>query len=147
MADSIKGKMEQAGHKIAETATKVGHKIGETAEQVTDWAKEKLHQAGNRVSEATQKSKDKASESCGTARSTADIHEHMDVFGSCGNKLGRVDHVEGNSIKLTKNDSPDGEHHYIPLSWVSKVDNHVHLSKDCSDARNEWQSAPLGTTA
>jgi hypothetical protein len=147
MADSIKGKMEQAGHKIAETATKVGHKISETAEQVTDWAKEKMHQASHRVSEATQKSSDKASESCGTARSTADIREHMDVFGSCGNKVGRVDHVEGNSIKLTRDDSPDGQHHYIPLSWVSKVDNHVHLSKDCGDARNDWQSAPLGTTA
>jgi len=30
----------------------------------------------------------------------------MAVYGSCGNFLGRVDHVEGDQIKLTKNDSP-----------------------------------------
>jgi hypothetical protein len=146
MADSMKGKMEQAGHKIAETATKVGHKISETAEQATDWAKEKLHQASHRVAEATQKTQDAAKESCGAAHSTADIKEHMDVIGSCGNKLGSVDHVEGSSIKLTKKDSPDGQHHYVPLDWVARVDKHVHLSKDCGAARNEWQSAPLGTS-
>ena len=65
----------------------------------------------------------------------------MDVIGSCGNKLGVVDHVEGDRIKLTKNDSPDGQHHFVPLAWVSQVDNHVHLSKDCGQAKKEWQSA------
>ena len=67
--------------------------------------------------------------------STADIREHMDVFGSCGNKLGKVDHVEGSQIKLTKNDSPDGMHHLIPMSWVKQVDEHVHLSKTSARPR------------
>lgn len=77
---------------------------------------------------------------------TSKIREHMDIIGSCGNKLGTVDRVEGNSIKITK-DSTDGRHHYLPLDWVDHVDAHVHLSKNCGDARRDWQDAPLGTTA
>ena len=75
---------------------------------------------------------------------TDSIREHMPVVGSCGNNLGTVDKVEGNSIKLTKQGSSDGQHHYIPTSWVSRVDDHVHLTKDCAAARAEWQSTPGG---
>ena len=43
-------------------------------------------------------------------------------------------------IKLTKNDpTAGGEHHFIPLSWVARVDEHVHLSKTTEAARAEWQ--------
>lgn len=146
MADTLKQKAEAAGHKIAEKATEVGHKVGEKVEEATDWAKEKAHQAGNRVEEAAQKAKHKVDETFGTSSSrgstvpTASIHEHMDVIGSCGNKLGRVDHVEGGHIKLTKNDSPDGMHHLIPMTWVDSVDDHVHLSKNCGEAAREWQT-------
>ena len=132
MAETIKEKAEAAGHKIAETATRVGNKVGEKVEEATDWAKEKAHKVGNRVEEAAQKVEHKAKETfgdscgsdstCGAGRSTSDIREHMDVIGSCGTKLGRVDHVQGSHIKLTKNDSPDGMHHLIPMSWVTQVD-------------------------
>ena len=70
------------------------------------------------------------------------IKEHMPVFGSCGNQLGEVDRVEGNSIKLTKNSSSDGQHHYIPTNWVESVDETVKLNKNCGDAQREWKSAP-----
>jgi hypothetical protein len=140
MANSIKSKAEQAGHKIAETATKVGHKISEGVEKATDWAKEKLHQAGHKVDEATQKAKHAAQENCGAAKTNADIREHMSVVGSCGNTLGTVDRVEGTSIKLTKSSSPDGQHHKIPMDWVARVDEHVHLNKNCGAAKKEWQT-------
>jgi hypothetical protein len=144
MAESIKEKVEDAGHKIAETATKVGHQVGEKFEEATDWAKEKAHQAGNRLEEGAQKAEHKAKEFFGegdkTAGSTSAIREHMDVIGSCGNTLGKVDHVQGSSIKLTKNDSPDGLHHFIPTSWVARVDDKVHLSKNCGEAKREWKS-------
>ena len=65
----------------------------------------------------------------------------MAVYGSCGNFLGKVDHVQGDMIKLTKNDSPDGQHHLIPLAWVAKVHDHVHLNKNCGEAKREWQDA------
>ena len=141
MADSIKGKVEQAGHKIAETASKVGHKIAEGAEKAADWTKEKLHQAGHRADEAAQKAGHKTQEACGAAKTTAEIRDHMDVIGSCGNKLGVVDHVEGGAIKLTKKDSADGQHHLIPMNWVERVDEHVHLNKNCGEAKKEWQPA------
>ena len=72
---------------------------------------------------------------------TSKIAEHMPVYGSCGNKLGTVDHVQGDQIKLTKGDSPDGQHHLIPAAWVARVDQHVHLSKDCGAAKREWVAA------
>jgi hypothetical protein len=142
MAETLKDRAEEAGHKIAETATRVGHKVGEKVEEAADWAKEKAHQAGNRLEEVAEKVEHKAKETFGgTATGTvAAIREHMDVIGSCGNKLGKVDHVEGSSIKLTRHDSPDGLHHFIPTSWVTRVDDVVHLSKSCGEAAREWKS-------
>ena len=60
------------------------------------------------------------------------IRPHMPVVGSDGEHVGTVDGVEGagstGRIKLTRNDSPDGEHHHVPLSSVARVDEQVHLS-------------------
>ena len=80
-------------------------------------------------------------ESTGPVGSTADIKEHQDVYASCGTKIGKVDRVEGDTIKLTKNDSPDGLHHTIPLSWVAKVHDHIHLNKDHMEVQSQWQTA------
>lgn len=142
MAESIKDKIEDAGHKIAEAATKVGHTVGEKVEEATDWAKEKAHEAGHRIDEMAQKVEHKVhslKESTGAVGSTADIREHQEVYASCGKLVGKVDHVEGDSIKLTKNDSPDGQHHLIPLSWVAKVHNHIHLNKDHTQVQSQWK--------
>lgn len=49
------------------------------------------------------------------------IAEHMEIVGSCGNHVGTVDRVEGDRIKLTRKDSPDGGHHYLPLDAVTGV--------------------------
>ncbi|WZO95950.1 DUF2171 domain-containing protein [Isosphaeraceae bacterium EP7] len=144
MADSIKDKLEAAGHSISEAATKAGHTISEGAEKAADWAKEKTHEAANTLSETAQKVENKAKEvysEHGPAGTVADITEHMDVIASCGTKIGRVDHVQGSSIKLTKNDDADGLHHIIPASWVARVDSHVHLNKTSSEAKAQWQVA------
>jgi hypothetical protein len=145
MSKPFSTKVEETGEKIAEAATKAGHTISEKAEEAADWAKEKAHQAENRMKEAADKIGHRTgtplSESTGPVGSTADIREHMDVFASCGTKVGRVDHVEGNSIKLTRNDSPDGQHHLIPLSWVAKVHDHVHLDRDHKAVQSQWQPA------
>lgn len=52
------------------------------------------------------------------------IEEQMEVVGSCGNHVGTVDHMEGDRIKLTRNDDPDGgnHHHYLPVSAVASVE-------------------------
>ncbi|THV24039.1 DUF2171 domain-containing protein [Peteryoungia ipomoeae] len=67
------------------------------------------------------------------------IREHMEVRSADGAHVGTVDHMDGSSrIKLTKNDSTDGQHHYIPLDWVDHVDQHVHLSKDGDAVKRDW---------
>ena len=142
MADSMKDKMKDTGDKIADAATKAGHKVAEGAEKATDWAKEKTHEAGHRVSEAVGgKAGAPLGESHGATGSVSDIKEHMDVYASCGTKVGKVDHVHGSEIKLTKHDSADGMHHLIPTSWVAKVHDHVHLNKDHVEVMKHWKPA------
>ena len=53
-----------------------------------------------------------------------------------------MDHVEGERIKLAKNDpQAQGQHHYIPAEWVDRIEgNEVKLRKSASDARSSWQS-------
>lgn len=69
-----------------------------------------------------------------------DIREHMEVVGSDGEHVGTVDHCEGpDIIKLTKNDpAAGGEHHYIPLAWVDRIDQRVHLAHPGNEARAHW---------
>ena len=69
------------------------------------------------------------------------IREHMDVIGSDGTFVGKVDHIQGSDIKLTKASDASGQHHFIPLSWVAKVDQHVHLSKSARDTKAQWKTA------
>ncbi len=76
--------------------------------------------------------------SCGPS-SGGEIRERMDVIASCGKKVGVVDHVEAGAIKLTKNDSPDGQHHFIPKGWVDHVDTHVHLKKNSQETEQGWK--------
>lgn len=52
---------------------------------------------------------------------TTQLAEHKEIVGSCGNHVGTVDKVEGDRIKLTKNDSPDGQHHYLSVAAIQEV--------------------------
>jgi hypothetical protein len=49
------------------------------------------------------------------------IKEHAEIVGSCGNHVGTVDHLDGDFIKLTRDDSADDRHHYLPVSAVADV--------------------------
>jgi hypothetical protein len=66
------------------------------------------------------------------------IREHMEVIGSDGGHVGRVDHVIGDDIELAKLDLGGGlKHHLIPLSWVDDVANEkvrLNLTKDAAKA-------------
>ena len=70
------------------------------------------------------------------------IREHMKVIGSDRQPVGTVDHVEGERIKLAKNDpQAGGEHHYIPADWVERVDGEqVYLRQKAQEARKQWQT-------
>ncbi len=104
--------------------------------------KDKVADAGQAISDAAKAVKDRVvGTGCGESTpGAANVKERMDVIASCGKKMGVVDHVEGNAIKLTRNDSPDGQHHYVPASWVDHVDSHVHLSKNSVETQQGWKS-------
>jgi hypothetical protein len=70
-----------------------------------------------------------------------DIQEHMEVVGSDDERVGTVDHKEGDDrIVLTKDDH-GGRHHLVSIDWVDYVDRKVHLNKPSQKAMSEWQAA------
>ena len=71
---------------------------------------------------------------------TTKIREHMPVVCSNNKQFGTVDHMDGDSIKLTKDQS--GQHHWIPTSWVKSVDNAVHVDRPGDQAMREWSTSP-----
>ena len=123
---NIKDKVVDAGHAVVDAAKTVGHKIAEGASQAAAFVKEK---AGIGCADK------------GENAGVAGIKERMEVYASCGKKVGVVDHVEGGTIKLTKGDSPDGQHHFIPTAWVGRVhEDHVHLTKNSVETESGWKA-------
>jgi hypothetical protein len=71
---------------------------------------------------------------------TPNIEERQEVVDCTGAHIGTVDHVEGDQIKLTRRDSSDGMHHFIPASIVCTVDTKVHLTKTFDEVKQVWTS-------
>jgi hypothetical protein len=123
---NMKDKLKDAGHAVAEAAKAVGQEVAKGTEKAVDFVKDKTG-----IGEAKD-------------RGIASITEHMPVYASCGTKVGAVDRVEDGKIKLTAKDSKDGQHHYLPVSMVDRVDTHVHLNKNSAECEAAMSS---GTTA
>ena len=72
---------------------------------------------------------------------TSEIREHMKVVGSDGGHVGKVEHVMGTEIELSKLDLGSGlKHHLIPLTWVEQiVDDKVQLSLTKDAAKAAWR--------
>lgn len=52
----------------------------------------------------------------------------MEVTDAGGQHVGTVDKVEDDRIKLTKTDSKDGQHHFLQMDDVDRIDdNRVYL--------------------
>lgn len=72
---------------------------------------------------------------------TNQIKPGLPVVCSKGGQFAVVDHLEGaDNIKLNKDEK--GQHHFIPVSWVKKVDDKVHVDRPRDQAMREWSSAP-----
>lgn len=68
------------------------------------------------------------------------VAEHMEVVGSDGSHVGKVDKVRGDRIVLTRNDSEAGGHHHsIPSRWIQSVDDKVTLRKTADEAHAAWK--------
>jgi hypothetical protein len=70
------------------------------------------------------------------------IQPEMPIVCSQGGQFGTVDHMEGSdAIKVKKDES--GQHHYIPLSWVTSTDDgQVHVDRPGEDAMQQWSTTP-----
>jgi len=71
---------------------------------------------------------------------TSEIREHMEVIGSDGGHVGKVDKVVGSEIELAKLDLGSGlKHHMIPMTWVDHVaDDKLCLNMTKDAAKAAW---------
>jgi len=68
------------------------------------------------------------------------IKPNTPVVCSDDGQFGIVDHLEGtDTIKLMKDGK--GVHHFIPLQWVTKVDDKVHVDRPGAQAMKDWSTA------
>jgi hypothetical protein len=61
------------------------------------------------------------------------VREHMQIIDAEGTPVGKVDGIEGDRIKLTRDSSGsgshEGHHHYIPAGLIAEVEgDNVRLS-------------------
>lgn len=69
------------------------------------------------------------------------IKPHMPVVCSKNKQFATVDHMEGqDAIKLARDGS--GQHHFIPLNWVTAVDDKVHIDRPGDQAMQQWTTSP-----
>jgi len=68
------------------------------------------------------------------------IKPDMPVVCSQDGQFATVDHMEGtDTIKLKKDKA--GQHHYIPLTWVSSIENgKVKVDRPGDQAMQEWST-------
>ena len=66
----------------------------------------------------------------------------MTVVDATAMDFATVDHLDGEKfIKLTRD--AEGNHHWIPVAWVTRVDDQVHIDRPGDQAMQEWStSAP-----
>ena len=140
MTDSIKDKAMEAGHTLVGAAKTVGHTLAEGTEKAAGWIKEKTAPEGGKSA------CDPAKMAASSAILPGNVHKDMEVIASCGKHVGVVDHVVDNMVKLTKSDpTAMGVHHFIPLDWVARVDQHVHLNKNSEEVFRDWKAESVGS--
>jgi hypothetical protein len=59
-------------------------------------------------------------------------------------QIGVVDRVEGDQlIKLTQNDSADGQHHWFPIDWIERIDQEtLYLNKTPAEVKAGLLNSP-----
>jgi len=69
-----------------------------------------------------------------------DIREGLEVVGSDGAHVGRVDALVGQLLKLNKNDpASGGTHHFLDIGLIADIeDDTVKLLVTADDAKQRW---------
>lgn len=52
---------------------------------------------------------------------TSQITRDMEVVDTNGHHIGKVDHVQGDIVELSRSGFADGLHHFVPLAAVKEV--------------------------
>ena len=64
----------------------------------------------------------------------------MPVVCSEGRQFAVVDHMSSDNRTLKLAKDQNGDHHYIPVSWVTNIDTAVHVDRPGAQAMREWSS-------
>lgn len=73
------------------------------------------------------------------------VAEHMEVVGSDGTHVGKVDKLRGDRIILAKSDpNAGGMHHSVPCGWVETVEDKVILNRTAASATDSWRNEDNG---
>ncbi len=70
----------------------------------------------------------------------ASIKPHMPVVCSEGGQFAVVDHLANDNTHIKLSKDAAGKHHYIPIAWVTEVDEAVHVDRPGKQAMREWTS-------
>lgn len=139
VAGEVKEQAQQTAGQAQQAAGQAQQAIGQVVEQAQGAAgqvKEQVQQAGNQAPQRPP-----TAPSSPPSPFVAQIKEHMPVMAANGESIGTVDGLEGgNTIKLTKD--AQGQHHWIPLAWVARVDKQVRLNRPAQQVRREWATRP-----
>jgi hypothetical protein len=82
-----------------------------------------------------------------------DIREHMQVIDAEGTPVGKVDGIDGDRIKLTRDSSSagvgshEGHHHYIPKGLVAEVEGDTVRLSARLDALANFETEEGGESA
>ncbi|HEY9210790.1 MAG TPA: DUF2171 domain-containing protein [Methylotenera sp.] len=70
----------------------------------------------------------------------SEIKPDMPVVCSLDGEFAKVDHMQGDTtIKLMKD--KNGQHHFIPLSWVTSIENgQVKVDRPGDEAMKQWDT-------
>ncbi|KQX20750.1 MULTISPECIES: DUF2171 domain-containing protein [unclassified Sphingomonas] len=78
-------------------------------------------------------------------QSLGHVQEHQEVVGSDGTHIGKVDHIRGDRILLTKSDEDaGGRHHSVPCAWIAEVGDKVKLNRTAAQAQAAWKDEEKG---
>jgi len=69
------------------------------------------------------------------------IQKHMTVVSSRNEPLGSVDHIQGSSVKLVRDVL--GQHHFVPISWIERIDDKIHLKRSAQEVERLWTGEPF----
>jgi hypothetical protein len=69
------------------------------------------------------------------------IQKAMQILGSDGGYIGKVDAIDGKSIRVAYEDPEGGgDYHFLPMAWVKSVDEAVHLNRSVEEMMQTWET-------